>query len=53
MVEETFLWIYSRYPTAEEKQQALAFLPEPAARREAVEDLFWALLNTPEFLFID
>jgi hypothetical protein len=31
----------------------VATLPAREQRRAAVEDLFWALLNTPEFLFID
>ena len=53
IVEEAYLSVYSRPPTAEEMQGALEFLPEKATRRRGVEDLFWALLNTPEFSFID
>lgn len=53
LVDEAYLLIYSRLPQAEERQAALEFLPEPAMRRRAVEDLFWALLNTPEFSFVD
>jgi hypothetical protein len=45
--------VYCRPPSPEELQQALVVLPHPTDRREAVEDLFWALFNTPEFLFID
>jgi hypothetical protein len=53
LVEEAYLLIYSRFPTAEEKSAALEFLPERSQRRHAVEDIFWALLNTPEFSFVD
>jgi hypothetical protein len=53
IVEEAYLLIYSRFPTADEKQAALEFLAEGSGRRRAVEDLFWALLNTPEFSFVD
>jgi hypothetical protein len=47
------LWVYCRTPTADEKQAALELLPAPPDRRKGVEDLFWVLLNTPEFLFVD
>lgn len=53
LLEEAYLLIYCRFPTAEERQTGLAYLPAPDQRRRAVEDLFWALLNTPEFSFID
>ena len=53
IVEETFLWVYARPPTAEEIQIAVAVLNDGEDRRQKLEDLFWALLNTPEFLFID
>ncbi|MFN6105974.1 MAG: DUF1549 and DUF1553 domain-containing protein [Planctomycetaceae bacterium] len=53
VVEEAYLWVYCRPPTADEKQAALELLPAPPDRRKGVEDLFWVLLNTPEFLFVD
>jgi hypothetical protein len=53
IVEEAYLRVYCRFPTDDEKKAALEFLPERDQRRRAVEDLFWALLNTPEFLFLD
>jgi hypothetical protein len=53
IVEEAYLWVYSRLPTDDEKQTALEFVPAGDGRRRAVEDLFWVLLNTPEFSFID
>ncbi len=53
IVEEIFLRAYCRYPTSDEAAKALAVLSASDPRRRAVEDLIWAVLNTPEFLFID
>ena len=53
IVEEAYLLVYSRLPRDDERQAALEFLTKGEPRRRAVEDLFWALLNTPEFLFLD
>ncbi|MBI3865032.1 MAG: DUF1553 domain-containing protein [Planctomycetia bacterium] len=53
IVEEAYLLVYSRPPRDDEKQGALEFLGKTDQRRRAIEDLFWALLNTPEFLFLD
>ncbi|MBS0263619.1 MAG: DUF1549 domain-containing protein [Planctomycetes bacterium] len=53
IVEEAYLLVYSRPPKDDELQGALEFLTKGENRRRAVEDLFWALLNTPEFLFLD
>ena len=53
IVYEAYLWIYSRPPREEERRIAIEYLPAPPERRRAVEDLFWALLNTPEFSFVD
>lgn len=54
VVEELYLLTYCRPPTAEEKAACVArFEKTGAKRREAVEDLLWGLLNTPEFVFAD
>ncbi len=53
IVDEIYLLTLNRFPTTDERTKALAILPAREQRRQAVEDLFWALLNTPEFLFID
>ena len=53
IVEEAYLAAYSRFPTETERSKILAVLaaaPEKE-RREAVEDLFWGLLSSKEFLF--
>jgi hypothetical protein len=53
IIEELYLAALSRYPAAEEKTKLLALLAEAKEpnRREAVEDLFWGILSSKEFLF--
>jgi hypothetical protein len=54
IVEELYLLTYSRHPTKEEESVALALFTDPKSdRRGAVEDILWALLNSPEFVFKD
>lgn len=54
IIEELYLSVYSRRPTAAEQAATLPlFEKEGANRRQATEDLMWALLNTPEFVFKD
>jgi hypothetical protein len=54
IVEELYLSIYSRRPSAEELDIGEdLYENEGADRRRATEDLMWALLNTPEFVLKD
>ncbi len=54
IVEELYLLVYGRFPTAGERADCEKLFAEPGAtRRQATEDLLWAMLNTPEFLFKD
>ncbi len=54
IIEELYLRVYCRAPTDEDRGIAMElFGTTPAERRRAVEDLMWALLNTPEFVFKD
>src|SRR5262249_29568238 len=54
IVDELYLLTYCRYPTDAERQACLKRFERPGAnRRQATEDLLWALLNTPEFVLID
>lgn len=54
IVEELYLLVYSRFPTAVETKNATAiFAKKGASRRTATEDLLWAMMNTPEFVFAD
>ena len=50
IVEEMYLTIFSRMPTNKEVQFAESvILGAGKDRRPAVEDVMWAMLNTPEF----
>jgi hypothetical protein len=53
IVAELYLLLYSRYPTADEKDACLNLLRKSPARQTIVEDLMWAMINTPEFTFKD
>jgi hypothetical protein len=54
IVEELYLLAYNRRPTAEESELCVSkFEKKGTTRRAATEDLMWALINTPEFVFID
>ncbi len=54
IAEELYLAAYARYPTDDERAAIVPLFGEDSAsRRQATEDLMWALLNTPEFLFKD
>jgi hypothetical protein len=54
VVEEIYLLVYSRLPDEEEREIGRrVFAEEGVGRRQATEDLLWALLNTPEFIFKD
>jgi hypothetical protein len=54
ITEELYLLIYARFP--DESEVAMAqqwFARDDKTRRQATEDLMWALMNSPEFLFKD
>jgi hypothetical protein len=52
VIENLYVRCLSRKPTAEETQKIKAMLPEkPNEQRAVLEDVFWALLNSQEFLF--
>ncbi len=54
IVEEIYLMVYSRLPDTEEREIGRrVFAEKDITRRRATEDLVWALLNTPEFIFKD
>jgi hypothetical protein len=52
IVEELYLLVYCRLPDGDEHKNALRRF-DGAPRRQATEDLLWALVNTPEFVFKD
>ncbi|MGE3317138.1 MAG: DUF1549 and DUF1553 domain-containing protein, partial [Planctomycetaceae bacterium] len=51
MVEEVYLAVVCRLPTDAEKKQGEEYLASVANPVEATQDLMWALINSPEFLF--
>lgn len=54
IIDELYLLAYSRLPTDNERKTCLAVFGEPGTtRRRATEDILWALINTPEFVFKD
>lgn len=54
IVEELYLSLYARRPTPDEASEAASLFDEPDSnRRRVTEDLMWALINTPEFVFKD
>ena len=62
-VDELFLNAFSRYPKGDEKTRAVQYIraaikeagdnksTQIALKKEAIEDLLWALINTKEFMF--
>jgi hypothetical protein len=51
VAEELYLRCLCRAPSATEAARISAKLAQSADKKQALEDLFWALLNTNEFLF--
>ncbi|HXT60690.1 MAG TPA: DUF1549 domain-containing protein, partial [Pirellulales bacterium] len=52
LIENVYLAALSRFPTDDEKQKLSAALVEPGQdKRQLVEDLFWSVLSSREFLF--
>ena len=52
ILEDAYLGALSRHPTAAEKKELLPILAGAKAnRREGIEDLYWSVLSSKEFLF--
>jgi hypothetical protein len=52
VIQELYLLCYSRRPSSQELDYAVKYFEnDEIERRQTVEDLLWALLNTPEFVF--
>ena len=52
IIRHLYLTTLSREPLDMEIEKLLAAVSsEPKSRRESLEDIFWALLNSKEFIF--
>ncbi len=51
MLDDLFLAAYSRRPTAAERSRLLAAVTGAAVPASAWQDLYWAVLNSKEFVF--
>ena len=53
MIEEAYLGSLSRYPTETEREKFLTVLNEAkdSEKRAVLEDIYWAILSSKEFLF--
>jgi hypothetical protein len=50
-IREIYLWVYTRPPENDELKTVVDYLSANGHRKEAYEDVVWALLNSKEFLF--
>jgi hypothetical protein len=53
IADDLYLSIYSRAPSGEEREYCSRLLDAAENRRGAIEDLMWAMLNSPEFSIQD
>ncbi|QDS91576.1 hypothetical protein FF011L_03060 [Roseimaritima multifibrata] len=53
IVDELYLSTFTRYPTADERDYAVNLINAAAERRSVIEDLMWAMLNSPEFSILN
>jgi hypothetical protein len=51
IIEHAYLSAFSRFPTTQERAKLAKIIQASADRRAAVEDMYWALLSSKEFLF--
>jgi hypothetical protein len=51
LIRRLYLLAFDRGPTAQEIEQAQVLIAEAPERAAGAQDLFWALLNSKEFLF--
>jgi len=51
IIEELYIRCFSRKPTSEEMQKLVGMVSANPNKQQALEDIFWALLNAREFMF--
>jgi len=51
IIEQIYVRCLSRLPTDEEKTEFLESIPQDTPAKDPLEDIFWAVLNSREFIF--
>ena len=51
LIEDLYLAVLNRYPTDAERTTASGYFLGVSSKAEAAQDLMWALMNSPAFLF--
>jgi hypothetical protein len=51
LIKTLYLAAYSRFPNQEEIRKTRAYINNAVSRKEAIQDIIWALVNTQEFMF--
>jgi len=51
-VTELYYWALARPPREDEAKLILDYLDRQPNKKQAYEDVLWALFNTKEFLFV-
>lgn len=51
IIEKIFIRCLSRKPSAEEREKLLTTMKEEENKQRGLEDIFWAVLNSREFMF--
>jgi hypothetical protein len=51
VIDSLFVRCHGRMPSERERIETLVTVLDTADRKQALEDVFWALLNSPEFIF--
>lgn len=51
IIEDLYIAAFSRNPLPEEMQTLVAYIAETPDRKVALEDIYWSVLNSKEFVF--
>ena len=51
LIDELYLSTVSRFPSEEERRQAIDFVAQSDSRQAGMQDVLWSLLNLREFVF--
>ena len=51
IIDELYIRCFTRMPTSEEKGKLVEVVNAATDKKQILEDVFWALLNSREFLF--